>query len=141
MRNPDRRTFFRLLPAAALVMGWPVEANAFVRRPAVGRPGHPEPRPGIDGSRVLKADQLAGDPETIELFDHVREIPHIVDGIRCSCGCADEPGIYSLLSCYEGSGMARFCDTCKAGGRIAYERFSKGDSLAQIRRHIDGALG
>ena len=63
---------------------------------------HPDPRPGIDASAVLPPERVA--PHARELYDHVREIPQIVDGIRCQCGCADLPGMYSLLSCYGESG-------------------------------------
>jgi hypothetical protein len=111
-----------------------------IDRPATRGGPHPEPRPGVNASRMLKPSELNGDPDLIELFDHVRTIPHIVDGIRCSCGCAGLPGNYSLLSCYEGEGMARFCEICQAGGRIAYEQHAKGKTLAEIRRHVDGAL-
>ena len=70
---------------------------------------HPTPRPGVDASKVLAAADLDGDTEVLEVFDKVREIPQVVDGIRCHCGCADLPGFYSLLSCYEDAGMARHC--------------------------------
>jgi hypothetical protein len=135
----ERRDFFRLVPALALLTGAPSRLLGAIDRPVVRGP-HPEPRPGVNAARMLKTSELNGDPDLIELFDHVRTIPHIVDGIRCSCGCAGLPGNYSLLSCYEGEGMARFCDICQSGGRIAYEQHTRGATLAEIRRHVDGAL-
>lgn len=97
--------------------------------------GHPHPRPGIDASRVLSADEV--DPELTELYDQIREIPHVVDGIRCYCGCADLEGFYSLLSCYEASGMPQICEICQAEGRLVYTLHGEGRSLDEIRAAID----
>lgn len=102
-----------------------------------GMPDHPDPRPGIDASRVLTSDQLADHPEAITAFDQVREIPQIADGIRCSCGCASREGFYSLLSCYEGEGMARMCEVCQGTGRMAYRLHREGKSLNEIRESVD----
>src|SRR5512143_2395970 len=93
------------------------------RRVAAARPGrgphhHPTPRPGITADKVLTAEQLGVWTAALPAFDEVRQIPEIVDGIRCNCGCAEEPAFYSLLSCYEGEGMARMCDICQGQGRL-----------------------
>jgi hypothetical protein len=98
---------------------------------------HPTPRPGIDASHVLKAEQLHDAPDAIIAFDEVRQIPQIVDGIRCHCGCATEKGFYSLLSCYEGDGMARDCHICQGQGRMAFRLHATGKTLAEIRDAID----
>ena len=99
---------------------------------------HPDPRPGITGARVATAEQLADVPALIPLFDSVRAIPQIADGIRCRCGCADMPGYRSLLSCYEGANaMARECRTCQAQGRLAGRLEKSGKSLDDIRAAID----
>lgn len=98
---------------------------------------HPTPRPGIDASHVLKTDQLKSSPGAISAFDQVRQVPEVVDGIRCHCGCAKEKGFYSLLSCYEGDGMARDCHICQGQGRMAFRMHSAGKSLAEIRDAID----
>lgn len=100
-------------------------------------PEHPDPRPGIDASKVLTREQLADHPDAITAFDQVREIPQIVDGIRCSCGCASREGFYSLLSCYEGEGMARMCEVCHGTGRLAYRLHKQGKSLQEIRAAVD----
>lgn len=102
---------------------------------------HPTPRPGITAARVLTREQLADAPHAIEIFDQVREIPGIVDGIRCQCGCADKDGFYSLLSCYEAEGMARYCDICQGEARIAYRLHRAGESLDDIRAAIDARYG
>ena len=47
---------------------------------------HPDPRPGIDASKVMTREQLEGWSENlISIFDKIREIPEIADGIGCNC--------------------------------------------------------
>ena len=131
--NHTRRRFLSLLPGllaagATAVRPWRVSALTPLTE-------HPEPRPGIDASRVTPADQL--DAPTAEIFDMVREIPQVVDGIRCYCGCADLPDSYSLLSCYEQAGMARVCKICQDEGKLVYKLHKDGKSLDEIRAAID----
>lgn len=103
---------------------------------------HPTPRPGITGAKVLTGEHLAHDPDLIPLFDGVRQIPEIVDGIRCNCGCASQPGNYSLLSCYEGEeAMAKWCHICQGQGRVAVRLHKAGKSLDDIRIAIDAQFG
>ncbi len=103
---------------------------------------HPTPRPGITGAKVATRDMLDGDPVLSELFDAIRKIPHLVDGIRCHCGCADIDGHYSLLTCYEGANaMARICPICQGEGRVAARLAKAGRSLADIRIAIDAQFG
>lgn len=107
-----------------------------------GRSGpHPTPRPGITGAQVLTKEQLADTPELISLFDDIRAIPEIADGIRCNCGCAGLPGYYSLLSCYEGDGMARDCRICEGQGRVTTRLRKEGKTLGEIRVAIDAQFG
>lgn len=126
--------------SAISLLGSAIVASALRVEPAwaaLGSRGeHPEPRPGIDASRVLTAEQLHV-PHAAEVFDLVREIPQIVDGIRCHCGCATIPGNYSLLSCYEGTGMAQHCHICQGEGRLAHRLHRDGWSLNGIRAAID----
>lgn len=137
MSKASRRGFVAWCAGMALLLpGRRLWAGA-VRR---GGP-HPTPRPGITGANVLTREQLADAPHVIDLFDQVRQIPEIADGIRCQCGCADTPGFYSLLSCYESEGMARFCDICQGEGRLAYRLHKAGDSLDDIRAAIDARFG
>lgn len=102
---------------------------------------HPKPRPGITGAKVLTADQLAKSAHLVPLFDGIRAIPHIADGIRCNCGCAELPGFYSLLSCYEGDAMAKICPICQGEGRVAVRLAKEGKSLDEIRAAIDAQFG
>ncbi len=137
MRNLDRRTFLAWCAGVALLVPGRRLRAATVRR---GGP-HPTPRPGITAANVLTHDQLATAPHVIDVFDQVREIPEVVDGIRCQCGCAGKDGFYSLLSCYESEGMARFCEICQGEGRLAYRLHKAGDSLDDIRAAIDARFG
>jgi hypothetical protein len=121
----ERRNFIMTLP----LLLWSS------RMPASS--GHPEPRPGITAANVVKRDELGNDANAIRVFDLVRQIPQIVDGIRCYCGCAEVPDFYSLLSCYEKDGMARYCEICQGEGEMVFLLHKKGQSLAEIRRAID----
>ena len=135
----SRRTFLRSLPGVAASL-------ALAARPlrAAGRrhefaSDHPEPRPGIDASGVLSADELKADDvpgETIALYDAVREMPEVADGLACYCGCM-LVGNRSLLTCYGETGMARSCMICQGEARLAHRRWKEGQSLDQIRRAID----
>jgi len=141
----SRRDFLRGVPLAglALLAGIrPASASRWVihrRGPAAGP--HPTPRPGITAAKVLTREQLEDSPQLIPLFDSIREIPEIVDGIRCNCGCADVEGFYSLLSCYEGDAMARACPICQGQGRMAARLHKDGRTLDQIRAAIDARYG
>jgi hypothetical protein len=71
----------------------------------------------------------------------VREIPQVVDGIYCHCGCAELDGSYSLLSCYEAGGMAQSCVVCQGEARLVHEMHGKGRKLDEIRAAIDRNFG
>ena len=108
----------------------------------VARPGpHPTPRPGIDASRVPAASALGDDSGVRTAFDQVRQIPGIADGIRCHCGCAELPGFYSLLSCFEGDGMGKWCPVCKGAGRLTVRLRREGKTLDEIRTAVDAQFG
>ena len=98
---------------------------------------HPTPRPGIDASKVLTRAQLTEHPAAEPVFEMVRKIPQVVDGIRCQCGCAELPEFYSLLSCYEADGMAQHCVICQGEAKLAFRMHEQGKSLDQIRAAID----
>ena len=129
----SRRTFLGALPALLVVLAqprWPLRLR-------LQPPAHPDPRPGIDASKVLPRERLADHPDVAKIFDMVREMPQIVDGIRCHCGCTDGHDFRSLLSCYEGEAMAQDCHICQGQARLAYSLFKKGASLNDIRAAID----
>ena len=146
MPTPSRREF---LAVCAVTLGGalvPVSRAAAAvprARPAYRPPArpHPTPRPGITGERVLTRAQLADAPDLVPLFDAVRAAPAVLDGIRCNCGCADQPGYYSLLSCYEGDAMAKGCPICQGQGRVATRLHRAGKSLDEIRVAVDAQFG
>ena len=133
-----RRQFVALLPATLL-------AGASNLKRGVSAPsllsGHPTPRPGITAVKVLTKDQLGDHKDAAPVFDLVREIPEIVDGIRCQCGCSALDGKYSLLSCYEADGMAAHCQICQGEGRLAHRLHKQGKTLDEIRAAIDAKFG
>ena len=137
MHSPlTRRRFLAACSGSVvpLVIPW---RNAWAR----SAEPHPTPRPGITGDKVLTKEQLAASPKLVPLFDSVRQIPEIVDGIRCQCGCTHPPDYYSLLSCYEGDAMARHCPLCQGQGQLAVRLHKEGKSLDQIRAAIDAKFG
>ena len=104
--------------------------------------GHPVPRPGVTARKVLASAELDTTPEIAEVFDQIREIPAILDGIRCQCDCPDLEGYYSLLTCYEGpDAMARHCEICQSEGRLVSRLHRGGRTLDQIRKAIDARFG
>jgi len=138
-----RRSAAALLALAGLARARPAEASTLAPgapRRARGGP-HPTPRPGIDASKVLTRDKLTENPAAEPVFDMVRKIPQIADGIRCQCGCAELPEFYSLLSCYEADGMAQHCVICQGEGKLAFRMHEQGKSLDEIRAAIDAKFG
>jgi hypothetical protein len=141
MPDGSRRRFLTVCFAAvgvSLVGTQPAWAGA--RRRPTGGP-HPTPRPGITADKVLTKEELVDTPKAIPAFDQVREIPEVVDGIRCQCGCADNPGFYSLLSCFEGDAMAQHCPVCQGQARLAARLHKEGKTLDEIRVAIDARYG
>lgn len=131
----DRRGFVRILPVSAILL-------AGAPRHVWGAIAHPEPRDGIDGRDVLTAADLEGfSEETIAIYDMVREVAHVADGIGCGCGCAALPNYRSLLTCFHQGGMAMGCAICQGEARLVYRRVQEGQSLEQIRRAIDARYG
>lgn len=133
--STSRRQFLGAAAAAIATLILPRRAHA-------ARSPHPTPRPGITGANVLTKEQLAGKPRSlVSLFDSVREMPEIADGIRCNCNCGHPPEMYSLLSCYEGTGMAKDCAICQGQGRLAARLHKEGKSLDEIRVAVDAKFG
>jgi hypothetical protein len=133
---PDRVARRRFLLVLGALLTAPTARRAWAL--ALRRHGpHPTPRPGIDASKVLGDDHLADWPDARPAFEAVRQIPQVADGIRCTCGCADKPGFYSLLSCFEGEGMALHCPICQGEARLAFRLHQSGKSLDEIRAAID----
>jgi hypothetical protein len=122
----------RVQPAAAAHGARPMRCRHGVRR---GGGPHPDPRPGVDASHMASPEVVRTHPSAGPAFDEARAIPEILDGIRCQCGCADQSGMRSLLSCYEGEdAMALECDLCEGQARLAYRMHRRGpDARADPR--------
>ena len=97
--------------------------------------------PGRTAAKVLPGDKLGDHKVAAPVFDMVREIPQVVDGIRCQCGCASLETKYSLLSCFEEEGMAGHCEVCQKEGRLVYRLHKQGKTLKEIRDAIDAKFG
>jgi hypothetical protein len=132
MTHLTRRTFIANILATSAMMVI-ARKTAF----AGSLPPHPDPRPGITGAQVVATDKLGTDRKLIQLFDGVRKIPEVMDGIRCNCGCPNPPEYRSLLSCFEGRGMARDCVICQGQARLAIRLHAEGKSLSEIRQAVD----
>ncbi len=156
--SASRRGFLALCTGLALTVVWgvrpgwargrgsrsslplsPEGCHGFAETPL--QTDHPEPRPGIDASGVLTHDELADAPHVIPVFDKIRQIPEIADGIFCHCGCAALPGYRSLLICYEEPAMAKWCEVCQGEGNLTYRLHKAGKTLDQIRAAIDAKFG
>ena len=136
----SRRAFLSLLPMLLVPrLARALPGARFIGFDADPRPKHPEPRPGITAAKVLPATALHS-PDAIAAFDMARQVPEVLDGIRCSCGCADLKGYYSLLSCFEDGGMAQHSVICQGEARLAFKLHKDGWSLNGIRRSIDAAF-
>ena len=142
LHSQTRRRFLGVGAASLSLALAPVRALRAAPLRRVPRGPHPTPRPGITGAKVLTRDQLAGTPKLVSLFDSVREMPDVIDGIRCNCGCSHYDGFYSLLSCYEGrDAMARECAVCQGQGRLAVRLHKAGKTLDEIRAAVDAKFG
>lgn len=131
-----RRAFLALLALACVAR--PARAASLLARHVAGGPvPHPAPRPGITAARVLSTTQLEN-RRAAAVFDMVREIPEVVDGVHCYCGCATQKGFYSLLSCFE-DGMAQHCEICQSEAKLVHRLHADGWSLNGIRTSIDAA--
>ena len=134
-RPRSRRAFLAAAGLLALALS--------PRRAAAGTGKHPDPRPGVDASRMPSTDVIAKHGEgATAAFAEARQIPAVLDGIRCNCGCADADGMRSLLSCYEGTdAMALDCHICQGQGRLAFKLKQQGKSLDEIRAAVDKRYG
>ncbi len=140
MTQPSRRSFFRIASSIVILPLVPSALRAAVRAPNGGP--HPEPRAGISAAKVASNEQLKAHPKAISTFALAREIPAVLDGIRCQCGCTDGKAYYSMLSCFEMPDiMAADCPICQAQARLAHRLFKAGKSLDEIRKGIDAKFG
>jgi hypothetical protein len=101
-----------------------------------GGGGHPEPRPGITGEKVLPASTFGEDERLVRAYTAARAMPAVFDGLYCYCHCKEEMKHVSLLTCYE-SEHAASCDICLTEATMAAQMHGQGATLEEIRRAID----
>jgi len=87
--GPGRRRF------VLIVIGLASSAMGLLPGRGFAQDPHPTPRPSIDASRVVRTESL-DNPKAARAFDLVREIPQLIDGIRCHCGCAKREGASAI---------------------------------------------
>lgn len=134
----SRRSLIRLLSTAPAALALGLRPRP-ARAASVALLPHPEPREGITGDEVISAEQLRseGHPDdVIALYDGIRAMPEVADGLACYCGC-ELMGNRSLLTCYHPTGMARGCAICQGEARMAIRMHAEERSLDDIRRAID----
>jgi hypothetical protein len=98
--------------------------------------GHPTPRPGITGDKVLPASTFGEDERLVRAYTAARTMPAVFDGLYCYCHCKEEMRHVSLLTCYE-SEHAASCDICLTEATMAAQMHGQGSTLEEIRRAID----
>ncbi|MFN2397359.1 MAG: PCYCGC motif-containing (lipo)protein [Gemmatimonadaceae bacterium] len=135
----NRRRFLAVIPLALLARAAGATSKGGLVLTFFDPGSHPTPRPGITASRVLTSKALHNKAAT-PVYDMVRQIPQVVDGIHCYCGCANVEGFHSLLTCFEKDGMAQHCDICQGEARMVYKLHTEGWSLNGIRASIDAAF-
>jgi predicted RNase H-related nuclease YkuK (DUF458 family) len=151
MSIPFSRRQFLMLPVLAGAARFDGALRTLVPRRTVK---HPDPRPGITAEKVLTAAAYEKEVRKLEksderyqkvlkrvsqAYEHAREIPEVLDGLFCFCGC-DSYGHRSLLSCYEVV-QAVGCWSCKDEAELAYSLHKEGKSLNEIRAAVEKKFG
>ena len=151
MSTPFSRRQFLMMPVLAGAVRFDGVLRTLIPR---GPVTHPDPRPGITSEKVLSAAAYAKEVRKLEkddaryekvlkkvtlAYEHAREIPEVLDGLLCFCGC-DSYGHRSLLSCYEVV-QAVGCWSCKDEAELAYKLHREGKSLDEIRAAVDRKFG
>ncbi len=125
----SRREFLRFSTTLALLAALPNAARGSTKH------DHPEPRPGITAEHVLAPARFRSS-KVKRAYDAAREIPEVLDGLYCVCGCLDGMGHRSLLACYETKQPAG-CPGCQDEALLALKLHGEGKSLAEIRAAVD----
>ena len=102
------------------------------RRPAA----HPGPRYDANAEDVIDSSRYADRPRVQQAYQLAAAIPTILDGLHCYCECARHSGHYSLLDCFK-TNHSEECDICLRSAVLAYELYSQGKSLNEIRAAVD----
>ena len=135
-----RRFLVALSGLLATPAAWRDAVAHHVTTPRKGFP-HPDPRPGITGENVLAEAEIGERRRVREAYEAARTHPELFDGVYCACECDKSMGHRSLLSCFEGHGMALHCERCQGQARLADRLQRAGTSLDEIRTAIDDRYG
>ncbi len=101
---------------------------------------HPEPTPDLSAADVVSPVRYSSYPEIARAYSQAAEIPVVLDGLYCHCGCKEHSGHRSLLTCFQ-SDHGASCDICLGEAAMAYRLLAEGASLREIRAAIDAAFG
>ena len=127
------------IPLPILILGGVLLAAALSRTsgvwPAVDAE-HPEPRADAKAVALLPAADFQAFRQIARAYREAAEIPDILDGLHCHCGCRPESAHRSLLSCFE-SEHAFGCDVCLMEASLAYRMHTAGETLRAIRDAAD----
>ncbi|MBI4542105.1 MAG: hypothetical protein HY705_03675 [Gemmatimonadetes bacterium] len=134
-RNTKRgRGWLAVVAAAAVVV------TGLVALGRAGGHGHPMPRTGITGERVLPRSMLAGYSNEVAAYSAARAHPAVLDGLYCHCDCSQHSGHRSLLTCFESQHGAS-CEVCQREAIMGAEMHGRGATLDQIRQAVDAQFG
>jgi hypothetical protein len=100
---------------------------------------HPDPRPEVTSAGMLSGSQFAGYPVVEQIYEEARQIPEVLDGLYCHCGCKEHEGHRSLLSCFQTAHGAG-CDICLQEADMAFRMHQGGEGLEAIRDAVDAAF-
>jgi hypothetical protein len=129
----SRREFLRVSSTLTLLAALPTAAQGAAR--GATKHDHPAPRPGITAERVLAPERFH-DAKARRAYAAAREIPDVLDGLYCVCGCREGMGHRSLLACYE-TKQPSGCPGCQDEALLALRLHQDGKSLDEIRTAVD----
>lgn len=101
---------------------------------------HPEPRADAGAAHVLHGAAVPHAAGAAESYAAARDIPAVLDGMRCFCSCGASLGHRSLLSCFEDEHGA-YCQVCQDEALIAREIIVRGGTLQKARQAVDRRFG
>lgn len=92
-----------------------------------------ERRPLVDPASVDAADEAAR-----AAYEAAWEHPETIDGIRCFCGCSENPQTrhLTLLTCFT-SAHASGCEICQKEATMAGKMKEEGSSDAEIKGVVE----
>ena len=100
---------------------------------------HPDPRSDVTAVGVVPAARYATYPMVARTYEEARQVPQILDGLYCHCGCKEHADHRSLLTCFE-TDHGVGCDVCLQEAALAYRMHQDGATLKAIREAIDATF-